>query len=117
MEKLQQHPALGDALKRDVEVIYMIDAIDEYVVGHVTDYSGHKLVNIAKEAPKFDDDDERAKKVDAKRKEAYQPLCDWWKDLLGEKVQKVVLTKRKTDQPIIFYYRCTRDPVRAQYFS
>eukprot|EP01065_Artemidia_motanka_P024306 TRINITY_DN2896_c0_g2_i1.p2 TRINITY_DN2896_c0_g2~~TRINITY_DN2896_c0_g2_i1.p2 ORF type:complete len:769 (+),score=403.23 TRINITY_DN2896_c0_g2_i1:85-2391(+) len=101
MEKLKQHPALEDALKRNVEVIYMVDAIDEYVVGHLTDYSGHKLVNIAKEAPKFDDDDERAKKIDTKRKEAYQPLCDWFKDTLGEKVQKVVLTKRKTDQPMI----------------
>jgi len=102
MDKLKQHPALEDALSRGVEVIYMTDAIDEYVVGHLTDYSGHKLVNIAKEAPKYDeDDDERAKKVQAKRKEAYQPLCDWLKDTLGETVQKVVITQRKTDAAMI----------------
>eukprot|EP00756_Hemistasia_phaeocysticola_P013159 Hpha_TRINITY_DN15254_c4_g1::TRINITY_DN15254_c4_g1_i1::g.65893::m.65893/K09487/HSP90B, TRA1; heat shock protein 90kDa beta len=102
IQKIKEHPALEDAIKRDVEVLYMTDAIDEYVVGHLTDYSGHKLVNIAKESPKFDDDDdERAKKIQAKRKEAYTPLCDWVKDALGETVQKVVVTTRKTEVPMV----------------
>eukprot|EP01059_Diplonema_ambulator_P002977 TRINITY_DN1261_c0_g1_i1.p1 TRINITY_DN1261_c0_g1~~TRINITY_DN1261_c0_g1_i1.p1 ORF type:complete len:765 (+),score=476.49 TRINITY_DN1261_c0_g1_i1:37-2331(+) len=103
VEKIKETPACEDAEKRGVEVIYMTDAIDEYVVGHLTDYNGHKLVNLVKETPKIGggEDDERAKKVDAKRKEAYQPLLDWFKEVLGTKVTKVVLTKRKTSSPMI----------------
>ena len=101
-EKIRETPACEDAEKRGVEVIFMTDAIDEYVVGHLTDYGGHKLVNLVKEAPKLgEDDDERAKKVDEKRKEAYQPLVDWFKEVLGGRVQKVILTKRKTSAPMV----------------
>merc|ERR1711991_240555 len=65
---------MGDAISRDVEVLYMTDAIDEYVAGHVTDYAGKKLVNLAKEGANFGDD---------------------------EKVAKVQITKRKTKEPLI----------------
>ena len=102
VEKIRERPACEDAEKRGLEVIFMTDAIDEYVVGHLTDYSGHKLANLAKETPKFgDDDDAKSKKIDEKRKEVYQPLVDWFKELLGERVNKVILTKRKTDSPMV----------------
>jgi len=102
VEKIEESPACEDAVKRGLEVLLMTDAIDEYVVGQLTDYSGHKLVNLAKEAPKLEgDDDKQAKKVDEKRKEVYQPLCDWFKELLADKVTKVVLTKRKTTAPMV----------------
>eukprot|EP01064_Diplonema_japonicum_P023185 TRINITY_DN3363_c1_g2_i1.p2 TRINITY_DN3363_c1_g2~~TRINITY_DN3363_c1_g2_i1.p2 ORF type:complete len:487 (+),score=239.33 TRINITY_DN3363_c1_g2_i1:434-1894(+) len=102
VEKIKETPACEDAEKRGVEVIYMTDAIDEYVVGHLTDYNGHKLVNLVKEAPKIGEEDgEKAKKIETKRKEAYQPLVDWFKNVLGTKVTKVILTKRKTSSPMI----------------
>ncbi|KAJ9457933.1 Endoplasmin-like protein [Diplonema papillatum] len=101
LDKLKAMPAVEDATKRGIEVIYMLDAIDEYVVGHMTDYDGHKLVNIATEAPKIGDDDARAKKVEKARKARYQPLVDWCKDLFGDRVQKVVITKRQTDAPMV----------------
>ena len=92
---------LEDAISRDVEVLYMTDAIDEYVVGHVTDYAGKKLVNLAKEGANFGDDDKMAKAIHKKRVEKFEPLTKWFKDLLGEKVTKVQITKRKTKEPLI----------------
>lgn len=105
IEKIKQLPVLEDATNRNLEVLYMVDAIDEYVVGHVTDFSGKKLVNLAKEGVKFEDESKRDKAIDAKRKEKYEPLLKWFKDLLGEMVTKVVLTKRKTSEPIILSSR------------
>jgi HSP90 family molecular chaperone len=101
IEKIKQQPFLEDAMKRNVEVFYMIDAIDEYVVGHVTDFSGKKLVNLAKEGAKFGDQSKREKAVDAKRKEKYEPLTKWFKDLLGDKVTKIIISKRTTSEPLI----------------
>jgi len=100
IEKIKQSPLLEDAIARDIEVLYMVDAIDEYVVGHVTDYAGKKLVNLAKEHIKEGDDKNKAK-IDKKRAEKYEPLTGWFKSLLGDKVTKVSITKRKTQEPII----------------
>jgi HSP90 family molecular chaperone len=105
IERIKQSPVLEDALKRDIEVLYMTDAIDEYVVGHVTDYDDKKLVNLAKEGVKFDDETKKDKAIDAKRKEKYEPLLKWFKNLMGEMVTKVVITKRKTSEPIILTSR------------
>lgn len=105
VEKIKQLPVLEDATNRNLEVLFMTDAIDEYVVGHVTDFGGKKLVNLAKEGVKFEDESKREKAIDAKRKEKYEPLLKYFKDLLGEQVTKVVLTKRKTSEPIILSSR------------
>lgn len=100
LEKIKQAPVLEDAAARDVEVLYMTDAIDEYVVGHVTDYAGKKLVNLAKKGI-IEGDDAATKKIAKKRAEKYEPLTKWFKELLGEKVTKVSLTKRHTKEPLI----------------
>jgi len=105
VEKIKQSPVLEDALKRDIEVLFMVDAIDEYVVGHVTDYDDKKLVNLAKEGVKFDDETKKDKQIDSKRKEKYEPLLKWFKSLLGELVTKVVITKRKTSEPLLLTSR------------
>jgi len=101
MEKIKQSPVLNDAIQRDVEVLYMIDAIDEYVVSHVTDFASKKLVNLAKEDPDFETDKDR-KKYDKYIKKKYDKLTKWFKDLLGpEKATRVILTKRKTPEAMI----------------
>jgi len=100
VDKIKQSPVLEDALSRNVEVIYMIDAIDEYVVGHITDFSGKKLVNLAKDF-KWEDNDEQQQKIEKGRKIKYEPLTKWFKDLVGEKVTKVVITRRKTSEPVL----------------
>ena len=100
MEKIKQAPVLEDAIARDVEVLYMVDSIDEYVVGHVTDYAGKKLVNLAKSGI-VEDQSARDKKIQKKRAEKYEPLTKWFKELLGEKVTKVSLTDRRTKEPLL----------------
>merc|ERR1712000_262943 len=102
MDKIKQSPVLEDAIQRDVEVLFMTDAIDEYVVSHVTDFADKKLVNLAKEDGALSDSDAHAKKVQKKRAKKYEPLTKWMKDTLGpEKATKVILTQRKTNEAII----------------
>jgi HSP90 family molecular chaperone len=101
IERIKQAPVLEDALKRDVEVLYMVDPIDEYVVGHVTDFGGKKLVNLAKEGISVSDRSSTEKKIEKARKAKYEPLLKWFKDLLGDKVTKVTLTRRLTGEPVI----------------
>lgn len=100
-EQIETSPLIERAKKEGVEVLYMTDAIDEYVVAHITEFSGKKLANLAKAGVKITDESERDKKVDDKRKEAWKPFLDWWKNLLGSKVEKVVISKRLTDAPCV----------------
>jgi HSP90 family molecular chaperone len=101
MDKIKQAPVLEDAIARDVEVLYMVDSIDEYVVGHVTDYAGKKLVNLAKSGVKFEELSKKDKAIQKKRVEKYEPLTKWFKEVLGEKVTKVSLTTRRTKEPLV----------------
>lgn len=34
--------------KKDIEVIYMVDPIDEYVIQQLKDFDGHKIKNASK---------------------------------------------------------------------
>ena len=49
--------------KRDLEVIYMVDPIDEYVIQQLKDFDGYKLKNCSKEGLEFDQSEDEKKKV------------------------------------------------------
>ena len=52
-----------EALKRkDLEVIYMVDPIDEYVIQQLKDFDGHKLKNCSKEGIDLDQSEDEKKK-------------------------------------------------------
>jgi heat shock protein beta len=101
LEKLKESPLLEQAAAQDVEVVYMTDAIDEYVVGHVTEFSGKKLVSLAKEGLKLKDESDKEKKVGEKRKQAWEPFTKWLKGVLGDKIEKATLSKRVTTSPCV----------------
>eukprot|EP01001_Neometanema_parovale_P006958 NODE_328_length_2662_cov_400.471052_g308_i0.p1 GENE.NODE_328_length_2662_cov_400.471052_g308_i0~~NODE_328_length_2662_cov_400.471052_g308_i0.p1 ORF type:complete len:787 (+),score=347.64 NODE_328_length_2662_cov_400.471052_g308_i0:52-2412(+) len=101
MEKIKESPLLERAVSEDVEVLYMVDAIDEYVVGHITEFSGKKLVSLAKEGAKLKEETEKDKKIDEKRKEAWEPFTKWLKTVLGDKIEKATLSKRVTKSPCV----------------
>eukprot|EP00993_Chasmostoma_nieuportense_P003592 NODE_429_length_2253_cov_560.544214_g269_i1.p1 GENE.NODE_429_length_2253_cov_560.544214_g269_i1~~NODE_429_length_2253_cov_560.544214_g269_i1.p1 ORF type:complete len:609 (-),score=212.50 NODE_429_length_2253_cov_560.544214_g269_i1:331-2157(-) len=65
IEVIKKSPFMERATAEDVEVIFMDEAIDEYVVGHITEFSGKKLVSLAKENAKLKDETDADKKLDA----------------------------------------------------
>lgn len=102
VSKIKQSPMLQDAMKRDIEVIFMTDAIDEYVVAQVPDFSGKKLINLAKEGVQFDDTDPRQGAIMKKREERYASFLSALRGILGyREVKKVVLTSRYTTEAFI----------------
>ena len=84
--------------KRDFEVLYMVDPIDEYVVQQLKDFDGHKLKNCSKEGLDFDQTEEEKKKAE-EQKASYEGLCKLCKEVLGDKVEKVNIGQRLTESP------------------
>jgi molecular chaperone HtpG len=93
-------PFLEALKKRDYEVIYMVDPIDEYAVQQLKEYEGKKLRSCTKEGLAFDDSEEEKKKLE-EEKAKFEPLCKLIKDVLGDKVEKVVPSTRVVDSPCV----------------
>jgi len=78
----------------------MIDAIDEYCVQQLKEYEGKKLVCASKEGLNLDESEEDKKKKE-EDKEKFEELCKVMKEILGDKVEKVVISERLADSPCI----------------
>ncbi|KAI3913129.1 hypothetical protein MKW98_007145 [Papaver atlanticum] len=96
---VENSPFLERLKKRGYEVLFMVDAIDEYAVGQLKEYDGKKLVSATKEGLKLDDETEEEKKLREEKKKSFESLCKTIKDILGDKVEKVVVSDRIVDSP------------------
>ena len=89
-------PQLEAFKARDIEVLLMFDRIDEWMLGHLSEYAGKPLKNVAKgELPL----DETQKKQQEEAAQAAAPLVEKVKKLLGDRVEDVRVSARLTDSP------------------
>merc|ERR1712160_24444 len=93
-------PFMEGMKKRGLEVLYLTDPIDEYMVQQLKEYEGKKLVSVTKEGLDFDEsEDEKKKKEEEKAR--FEPLCKLMKDVLGDKVEKVQVSSRIDESPCV----------------
>jgi molecular chaperone HtpG len=78
----------------------MVDPIDEYVIQQLKDFDGKKLKNCTKEGLDLDDDENEKKRLE-EQKAAYEGLCKLVKEVLGEKVEKVIVSNRIAESPCV----------------
>jgi len=84
--------------KRGLEVIYMTEPIDEYVVQQLKEYDGKTLVSVTKEGLELPEDEEEKKRYED-QKTKFETLCKVMKDILDKKVEKVIVSNRLVDSP------------------
>jgi len=99
-EQVERSPFLERLRKKDLEVLYYVDPIDEYAMPQLTEFKGFQFMGANKENLKFDDDDEEEKKL-KKLQEMHKPLTDWLKETLGPKIEKAVVTNRLLETPAV----------------
>merc|ERR1711971_1401101 len=97
-KSVENSPFLERLKKNGYEVLYMVDPIDEYAVQQLKEYDGKKLVCCTKEGLKIDETEEEKKKRE-EEKAAFESLCRLMKDILGDKVEKVLVSDRIVDSP------------------
>ena len=93
-------PFLEALKKRGYEVLYLVDPIDEYMVQQLKDYDGKKLKSCTKEGLDLEETEEE-KKQKEEEKAKFEPLCKLMKDVLGDKVEKVVVGTRIDESPCV----------------
>merc|ERR1712242_165549 len=84
--------------KRGLEVVYMTEPIDEYVVQQLKEFEGKNLVSVTKEGLELpEDEDEKNKREENVKK--LEGLCKIMKDILDKKVEKVTVSTRLVSSP------------------
>merc|ERR1712203_445484 len=97
-EAVQNSPFLEALKKRDLEVLFLVDPIDEYAIQQLKDYQGKTLACATKEGLDLGLSEEEKKKAE-EEKASFEDLCKKVKDILGKKVEKVVISDRMIGSP------------------
>merc|ERR1712003_136191 len=85
----ESSPFLESLKKRNLEVLYMTDPIDEHAVQQLKEYDGKKLVNVTKEGLDLGLDEDEKKSFEEKK----------MKEVLGDNVEEVLVTNTLVDSP------------------
>jgi len=86
--------------KKGFEVLFMVDPIDEYCIQQLKEFDGKKLMSVTKEGLELEEDEEDKKKFE-EQKTLFEPLCTQIKEILGEKVEKVIISNRIVNSPCV----------------
>merc|ERR1712176_50888 len=95
---VENSPFLEALKKRDLEVLFLVDPIDEYAIQQLKDYKGKTLACATKEGLDLGLTEEE-KKAKEEEKAAFEGLCKKVKDVLGSKVEKVSISDRMVGSP------------------
>jgi len=99
-KSLEASPFLDKLKKKGYEVLLMTDPIDEYAMQQLKEFDGKKMVCVTKEGLKIDETEEEKKKFEEK-KAACENLTKVIKEILGDKVEKVVVSDRVINSPCV----------------
>ncbi|KAJ9675010.1 hypothetical protein PVL29_024114 [Vitis rotundifolia] len=96
-EQLEKSPFLERLTKKNYEVIFFTDPVDEYLMQYLMDYEDKKFQNVSKEGLKLGKD---SKYKDLK--ESFKDLTKWWKSALAsENVDDVKISVLLSDTPCV----------------
>ena len=97
---VKNSPFIEVLSKKGFDVLYLTDPIDEYCLQQLKEFDGKKLVSVTKEGLKFEETEEEKTAWEDLCKE-FQPLSTSIKEILGDKVEKVVMSERVTESPCV----------------
>jgi len=103
---IETGPYIEAFKERGIEVIYTLEPIDDFVMNHLAEFDGKKLVSADRADLKLPEakpekGDEAETTEQPLGDDAIQSLTEWIKKTLGERVKEVVVSKRLVDSPAI----------------
>jgi len=97
---VEASPFLERLKRKGYEVLYLVDPIDEYAVQQLKEFEGKKLVCATKEGLKISETEDE-KKTFEELKASTEGLCKLIKEVLDDKVEKVIVSNRLENAPCV----------------
>lgn len=101
IERLRNSPYMERLKQKDYEVIFLVDPIDEWVIGAIPKFKDYPIKSIMAEDLDLDTEDEKKAKAEENKKneEKYKPLKEAMKKALDEQIREIKLSERLIDTP------------------
>lgn len=103
-QALEYGPYVEMFRKKNIEIIYTLEPIDDFVLNHLGSYSDKKLISADRADLVLPEtttgtEEESGDRPEALGSEDVAALCTWMKDVLGDRVKEVVSSHRLVDSP------------------
>ena len=103
-EAVERLPQMEVFREKGIEVLYFLDKVDEFLTQNLNEYDGKKLKSVSRGDFTLDDEEDKKKdkkdkkkedkKEEAKEKGEHDDLLNSVKEVLGDKVKDVRISKR-----------------------
>ncbi|MDH3348106.1 MAG: molecular chaperone HtpG, partial [Desulfobulbaceae bacterium] len=103
---IENGPYIEMFKKRDIEILYTLEPIDDFVLNHLREYNDKQLVSADRADLRLPEktgeeakEQETAEQADSLDKDKSDELCTWIKEVLGERVKEVITSSRLVNSP------------------
>jgi len=102
LKEVENSPFMEKFNEKDLEVLYMVETSDEYMIERLQQFDGKKFSSITKENIKFGDEDtDLQKRISAAYSDKYKVLTKFMNKFYGKAIMSTKISERLGSVPAI----------------
>ncbi|XP_017968906.1 endoplasmin [Drosophila navojoa] len=97
--EVEKSPFVERLLSKGYEVLFLVEAVDEYCISALPEFDGKKFQNVAKEGFKLNESEKSKEKFEL-LKSTFEPLIKWLSEVaLKDQISKAQVSERLSNSP------------------